>query len=72
MSRLRTLTLPDGSRIPLATVRRLIAEQRQPPAEQPTLFELRHDARPAGERTAAERYAAPSLFTALESDPWTS
>lgn len=69
MSRMRTIVLPNGTRLPLATVRRLIAEQKPTPAEQPTLFELRTDARPAGERTAAERYAAPSLFTILESQP---
>lgn len=66
MSRPRTLVLPDGGRIPLATVRRLIAEQRRPAAEQPALFELRTDARPIGERTAAERYATPSLFSVLD------
>jgi len=36
------------------------------PREKPTLFELREDHRPPGERTAAERYQAPSLFTRLE------
>jgi len=62
----RTIALPDGKRIPLATLRQLIRDQRKPAAEQPTLFELVTDARPKGERTAAERYAAPSLFTVLE------
>jgi hypothetical protein len=37
--------------------------------EQPTLFELREDHRPPGERTAAERYEAPSLFSILEPKP---
>jgi hypothetical protein len=37
-----------------------------PPAGQPTLFALREDCRPTGERTAAERYREPSLFTVLE------
>ena len=37
-----------------------------PRAAQPTLFELRDDHRPLGERNAAERYQAPSLFTVLE------
>ena len=36
------------------------------PAEQPALFELKEDHRPAGERNAAERYREPSLFTLLE------
>jgi hypothetical protein len=62
----RTIALPDGKRIQLATLRQLIREQRKPQAEQPTLFELVTDARPKGERSAAERYAAPSLFTVLE------
>lgn len=66
MSRRRLIVLPDGQRLPLATLRQLIAEQKPESAEQPALFELRHDARPCGERTAAERYAAPSLFSRLE------
>lgn len=37
--------------------------QAQPKADQPALFELIDDRRPPGERSAAERYAAPSLFT---------
>jgi len=40
--------------------------QATPRAEQPALFELQQDCRPAGERNAAERYQAPSLFTRLE------
>lgn len=65
MSRARLIRLPNGSTVPLSTIRRLIAEQRPEPIEQPTLFELHTDARPLGERTAAERYAAPSLFSCL-------
>ena len=64
----RTITTPKGERIALATVRRLIAESRKPVIEQPVLFELRTDARPMGERNAAERYAAPSLFTYNEKE----
>ena len=30
--------------------------QAKPPAQQPTLFPLREDCRPPGERNAAERY----------------
>jgi hypothetical protein len=37
-----------------------------PAAQQPALFILREDHRPAGERTVAERYREPSLFTVLE------
>jgi hypothetical protein len=40
--------------------------QATPPAQQPTLFPVREDCRPSGERTAAERYREPSLFTVLE------
>jgi hypothetical protein len=40
--------------------------QAAPRAAQPVLFELREDYRPPGERSAAERYQAPSLFTRLE------
>jgi hypothetical protein len=47
----------------LVAVRRA---QAMPKAEQPALFELREDHRPAGERTPAERYREPSLFTALD------
>lgn len=35
-------------------------------ARQPALFELHDDRRPVPERTAAGRYAEPSLFTLLE------
>lgn len=59
----RYLRLPDGTRWPTAYVRRLLREQRPEPAAQPTLFDLRDDHRPPGERNAAERYAAPSLFS---------
>ncbi len=61
--RRRTIRLPSGERVPLATIRQLIADQKEPAVEQPALFELRVDARPVGERNAAERYASPSLFT---------
>lgn len=40
--------------------------QAMPKAEQPALFKLREDHRPAGERNAAERYREPSLFTLLD------
>lgn len=43
--------------------KQIARERRAAPVDQPALFELRTDARPAGERTARERYAAPSLFT---------
>lgn len=62
----RTIQLPSGERVPLATLRRLVVEQRQPVIEQPALFAMIDDARPAGTRTAAERYREPSLFALLE------
>lgn len=34
--------------------------------QQLTLFDLRDDSRPASERTAAGRYAEPTLFTRIE------
>lgn len=34
-------------------------------ARQPALFDLKEDSRPKPERTAAGRYAEPSLFTLL-------
>lgn len=56
----------DGRRLlwrDLVALRRAQATRR---AAQPALFELIEDCRPAGERTAAERYQAPGLFTRLE------
>ena len=47
----------------LVALRRTQATAR---IEQPTLFELREDHRPPGERNAAERYREPSLFTQRE------
>jgi hypothetical protein len=35
-------------------------------AEQPTLFPIKEDHKPASERTAAGRYREPLLFTRLE------
>jgi hypothetical protein len=40
--------------------------QATPPVQQPSLFPLREDCRPPGERSAAERYCEPNLFTVLE------
>ena len=40
--------------------------QATPAEPQPVLFPLHEDNRPAGERTVAERYSEPSLFTVLE------
>ena len=43
----------------LARYREQAKREREP---QPTLFELREDARPASQRKAAGRYAEPTLF----------
>ena len=47
---------------------RLRREQRQAAVdlEQPALFELREDCRPAADCTAAWRYLEPTLFTLME------
>jgi hypothetical protein len=36
--------------------------------EQPVLFEMKEDSRPASERTAAGRYTEPSLFAFVEQE----
>jgi hypothetical protein len=56
----------DGRRYVWRDLVALRQAQAQPRAEQPTLFELREDHRPPGERSAAERYCEPSLFTERE------
>ena len=51
----------------LVALRRAQATPTETPAEQqPTLFALREDHRPSGERNAAERYREPTLFTVIE------
>ena len=53
----------DGKRYAwrdILAMRRAQIEQPRPP--QPTLFELKEDARPASERTSAGRYLEPTLF----------
>ena len=57
----------DGRRYVWRDLIALRRAQAVPKAQQPTLFELREDHRPAGERNAAERYREPSLFTVLDS-----
>ena len=56
----------DGRRYLWRDLVALRRAQATPAAQQPALFTLREDHRPAGERTAAERYSEPNLFTALE------
>ena len=57
----------NGQRVAWSEIVRLRKEQRERnKAQQLTLFELRQDARPAAERSAAERYLEPSLFSLLE------
>ena len=56
----------DGRRYLWRDLMALRRAQAMPAAQQPSLFALREDHRPAGERDAAERYREPSLFTMLE------
>ena len=57
----------DGKRHLWRDLLKLRQEQRLAAvkAEQPPLFELREDCRPATDRTAAGRYREPSLFSLL-------
>jgi hypothetical protein len=52
----------DGKRYPWRNILALRRQQRRPTLPQPTLFELQEDARPASQRSAAGRYAEPTLF----------
>jgi hypothetical protein len=56
----------DGRRYLWRDLVALRRAQTTPVAQQPALFALREDHRPAGERHAAERYREPSLFTMPE------
>ena len=58
----------DGKRFAWRDVLQRRREQQQAMAEpeQPALFELKEDHRPASERSAAGRYLEPSLFTVLD------
>jgi hypothetical protein len=69
MSRLATIEL-DGRRYLWREIierrRRQIAAHDAAQARQLTLFDLKDDTRPATQRTAAGRYAEPTLFAALD------
>jgi hypothetical protein len=54
----------DGKRHAWKDILRLRREQleAQRREQQPTLFELRDDSRPASQQTAAGRYKEPTLF----------
>jgi hypothetical protein len=56
----------DGRRYLWRDLVALRRAQATPAEQQPTLFALREDHRPAGERDAAERCREPSLFTVIE------
>jgi len=56
----------DGRRYLWRDLVALRRAQATPAEQQPALFTLREDHRPAGERNAAERYSEPNLFTALQ------
>jgi hypothetical protein len=55
----------DGRRYLWRDILRLRREQRKTltQAQQPPLFELKEDCRPAAERSPAGRYREPSLFS---------
>jgi hypothetical protein len=53
----------DGKRYAWKDILKERREQlQQSPQPQPTLFDLKEDARPPTERTAAGRYLEPTLF----------
>ena len=52
----------EGKRIAWRDILRMRLQQRQQQPQQPTLFPLKDDARPASQRTAAGRYTEPLLF----------
>jgi len=54
--------LIDGKPYAWRDILALRREQRQPALPQPTLFELKEDARPPSARTADRRYLEPTLF----------
>jgi hypothetical protein len=56
----------DGRRYLWRDLVALRRAQAKPAEQQPALFTLHDDHRPAGERDAAERYLEPSLFTVLD------
>jgi hypothetical protein len=60
----------DGKRHLWRDVLRRRRQQREASAEpeQPALFELKEDHRPASDRTAADRYLEPSLFTIFDGE----
>jgi hypothetical protein len=51
-----------GKRYAWRDILELRRKQRRTALPQPTLFELKEDARPATQRNAAGRYAEPTLF----------
>ena len=52
----------EGKRIAWRDILKMRLEQRQQQPQQPTLFTLKEDVRPASQHTAAGRYAEPLLF----------
>ncbi len=59
----------DGRRYLWRDLVQLRRTQAQKAPPQPVLFALREDHKPAGERSAAERYREPSLLCLLENKP---
>jgi hypothetical protein len=63
----------DGKRFLWRDIIKRRQEQREAArrGEQPVLFELHEDCRPATHRTAAGRYLEPSLFTLTDTREFT-
>src|SRR5580700_4410203 len=63
MTRMKFIEI-DGKRYLWSDLLGLRREQKKAQARvvQPPLFELKNDRRPAADRTASDRYRAPSLF----------
>lgn len=53
-------------RVLLDLRRTQLEERRTAQPQQPALFEIRHDTRPAPERSAAGRYREPTLLSILD------
>jgi len=64
MTRMKHIEI-DGKRYLWRDVLQMRREQKKAfaRAQQPTLFELKDDCRPATQRTAEGRYREPSLFS---------
>lgn len=70
MRRFRSIEI-DGERYLWREILQILQIRREQKkahatAQQPVLFELKHDCRPAASRTSAGRYLEPSLFEHMQ------